>query len=147
MKTTDGRCKESFSKLPPVNSIAGWYSAMVTWSAFAIWRSNGFLAISLQREIQSLPSLQPKPNRSACKLEVKAKCLCALSTNAGRLTPGLADATMPAELITEYSSRLSSRLSRRRVKDSHCSVNIECYHVGSIDAGIVAIEATGQSVH
>jgi len=56
---------------------------------------------------------------------------------AGRLTPSY----YASDLITEImGSGLSSRLYQRLVKEEQLFSNINCYHTGSLDAGLLVVE-------
>lgn len=56
---------------------------------------------------------------------------------AGRLTPSY----YASDLITEImGSGLSSRLYQRLVKEEQLFSNINCYHTGSLDAGLLMVE-------
>lgn len=81
------------------------------------------------------PQLEPR------KLEVKADVPLDALYKCWHIYPRLDDKYYVADLITDVlGSGASSRLFNVLVKDKKLFSNIECYHLGSTDAGILVID-------
>jgi zinc protease len=88
---------------------------------------------------RNLP-LEPKQT-VARKLEVKANVPLDAFYKCWHIYPRLDDRYYVADLITEImSGGGSSRLYQSLVKEKQLFSNIECFHFGSTDAGLLAIE-------
>ncbi|MBP6430150.1 MAG: insulinase family protein [Ferruginibacter sp.] len=88
---------------------------------------------------RNLPQ-EPK-QMAARKLEVKANVPLDAFYKCWHIYPRLDDRYYVADLITEImSGGGSSRLYQSLVKEKQLFSNIECFHFGSTDAGLLAIE-------
>jgi predicted Zn-dependent peptidase len=87
-------------------------------------------------------SLPQEPKQTAPrKLEVKANVPLDAFYKCWHIYPRLDDRYYVADLITEImSGGGSSRLYQSLVKEKQLFSNIECFHFGSTDAGLLAIE-------
>lgn len=92
-----------------------------------------------ERYIRNLPIEPPQPE--ARKLEVKADVPLDAFYKCWHIYPRLDKRYYIADLITEImSGGGSSRLFHSLVKEKKLFSSIECYHMGSIDAGMLVIE-------
>jgi zinc protease len=92
-----------------------------------------------EKYIRNLPIEPPQPE--ARKLEVKAEVPLDAFYKCWHIYPRLDKRYYIADLITEImSGGGSSRLFHSLVKEKKLFSSIECYHMGSIDAGMLVIE-------
>lgn len=88
---------------------------------------------------RNLP-VEPKQN-SAHKLEIKAKVPLDALYKCYHIYPRLDNRYYAADLVSDVlGGGSSSRLHQVLVKEKKLFSNIECYHFGSIDAGLLTIE-------
>ncbi len=85
--------------------------------------------------------MQEPPQTEPRKLEVKAKVPLDAFYKCWHIYPRLDKRYYTADLITEIlSGGGSSRLFQSLVKEQKLFSNIECYHFGTLDAGLLTIE-------
>ncbi len=92
-----------------------------------------------QKYVRSLP-LEPRQT-SARRMEVKANVPLDALYKCWHIYPRTDDRYYIADLITDIlGGGGSSRLYQRLVKEQQLFSNIDCYHFGSTDAGLLTIE-------
>lgn len=92
-----------------------------------------------EKYVRTIPS-EPEQNK-ARKMEVKAEVPLDAFYKCWHVYPRLDKRYYVSDLISDIlSGGGSSRLFQSLVKDKRLFSNIECYHTGSIDAGLMVIE-------
>lgn len=128
-----------FKHYRPVNAILVVGGHVKTDNVKALaekWFGNIPAGERYTRRIGAEPA-QKGPRRMEVKAEVPLDALYQCWHMDGRLDHGY----YVADLITEVlGGGTSSRLFQNLVKEKKLFSNIECYHFGSIDAGLMAIE-------
>ena len=128
-----------FKHYRPINSIVVIAGNIQTEAAFALaekWFGN---IPSGEQYIRNLPQ-EPKQNAPR-KLEIKADVPLDALYKCYHMASRTEKDYYTADLITEVlGGGGSSRLHQALVKEKKLFSNIECYHTGSTDAGLVVIE-------
>ena len=128
-----------FKHYTPINAILVVAGNVTVEKGKGTYRKMVWLISPGEKYIRNLP--QEPTQTAARKLEVKANVPLDAFYKCWHIYPRLDKRYYIADLITEIlSGGGSSRLFQALVKEKQLFSNIECYHYGSTDAGLLAID-------